>query len=131
MSSLTRTTSQVGKTLLTTALLRSTAALYQHEEQTSQNGSQKKVFYLKPVSTGSADEADDRYVQELCSSSGSDSLSLMQLCQAEHRRRKAFMGGEDHHEMSVPVSRTRLSSSCSKTCAGIGELSSLFLLSTS
>lgn len=68
MSSLTHTAFQVGKTLLTTALLRSTAAIYQHEEQTSQNGSPKKVFYLKPVSTGSADEADDRYVQRvLCS----------------------------------------------------------------
>jgi dethiobiotin synthetase/adenosylmethionine--8-amino-7-oxononanoate aminotransferase len=46
---------------LTTALLRSTAALYENEERTSSNGAKKKVFYLKPVSTGSADEADDRY----------------------------------------------------------------------
>jgi len=40
----------VGKTLLTSALVRSSAA---------QN---KQTFYLKPVSTGADEDADDAYV---------------------------------------------------------------------
>jgi bifunctional dethiobiotin synthetase / adenosylmethionine---8-amino-7-oxononanoate aminotransferase len=40
----------VGKTLLTAALVRASAA------------SQKPVFYLKPVSTGPPEEADDGFV---------------------------------------------------------------------
>lgn len=57
---------EVGKTLLTTALLRSTASLYSRQhaaEGTSTTHKQKKVFYLKPISTGSAEEADDSFVQ--------------------------------------------------------------------
>jgi dethiobiotin synthetase/adenosylmethionine--8-amino-7-oxononanoate aminotransferase len=39
----------VGKTVLTTALVRASAS------------SKNPVFYLKPVSTGPLDEADDRF----------------------------------------------------------------------
>lgn len=40
----------VGKTIFTTALVRASAAR------------NTPVYYLKPVSTGSLDDADDRYV---------------------------------------------------------------------
>jgi dethiobiotin synthetase/adenosylmethionine--8-amino-7-oxononanoate aminotransferase len=56
----------VGKTLLTTALVRSTALRYQGAgeaaAQLGQDGSKKRVFYLKPVSTGPDNESDVRYV---------------------------------------------------------------------
>nr|XP_019042998.1 dethiobiotin synthase [Kwoniella bestiolae CBS 10118]OCF21928.1 dethiobiotin synthase [Kwoniella bestiolae CBS 10118] len=49
----------VGKTLLTTALVRATASKY----ATSLKGKEKSVFYLKPVSTGPDEESDVSYVQ--------------------------------------------------------------------
>ncbi|WRT66898.1 dethiobiotin synthase [Kwoniella shivajii] len=49
----------VGKTLLTTALVRATASKY----AASSKGKGKSVFYLKPVSTGPDEESDVRYVQ--------------------------------------------------------------------
>ena len=47
----------VGKTLLTTALIRATASKYAAE---SSSGPSKRVFYLKPVSTGPDAESDVR-----------------------------------------------------------------------
>ncbi|RSH95605.1 hypothetical protein EHS25_000697 [Saitozyma podzolica] len=54
----------VGKTLLTTALLRASASQYASNrgDATAKSGKGKRVFYLKPVSTGSDDEADVNYV---------------------------------------------------------------------
>ncbi|ORY21589.1 adenosylmethionine-8-amino-7-oxononanoate transaminase [Naematelia encephala] len=50
---------EVGKTLLTTAIVRATAARY------ARNGEErrKRVFYLKPVSTGPDSESDVSYVE--------------------------------------------------------------------
>ncbi|RXK39933.1 dethiobiotin synthase [Tremella mesenterica] len=55
----------VGKTLLTTALLRATAAQYTNETETSSASgpSRKRVFYLKPVSTGPDEESDVNFVE--------------------------------------------------------------------
>lgn len=51
----------VGKTLLTTALLRSTASKMLAGGASGIPGSDKKrLFYLKPVSTGPDDESDVR-----------------------------------------------------------------------
>jgi dethiobiotin synthetase/adenosylmethionine--8-amino-7-oxononanoate aminotransferase len=51
----------VGKTLLTTALLRSTASKMLAGVGGGADGSDKKrLFYLKPVSTGPDDESDVR-----------------------------------------------------------------------
>ncbi|WVF72379.1 dethiobiotin synthase [Kwoniella sp. CBS 6097] len=50
----------VGKTLLTTALVRATASRY---AASSKGKEGKKVFYLKPVSTGPDEESDVSYVQ--------------------------------------------------------------------
>ncbi len=60
---------QVGKTLLTTALLRSSAAAFarKYPSPPASPGSgagpsarkKRRVFYLKPVSTGPPEEADD------------------------------------------------------------------------
>lgn len=54
----------VGKTLLTTALLRASASQYASNrgDATAKTGKGKRVFYLKPVSTGSDDEADVKWV---------------------------------------------------------------------
>lgn len=53
---------EVGKTLLTTALIRATASKY--AAQTAEAGPSsrpaKRVFYLKPVSTGPDSESDVR-----------------------------------------------------------------------
>ena len=52
----------VGKTILTTALCRSTARAQKAHDP-------RAVFYLKPVSTGSPKDADDRWtpaVMVLC-----------------------------------------------------------------
>ncbi|KAK6902678.1 dethiobiotin synthase [Kwoniella mangroviensis CBS 8507] len=49
----------VGKTLLTTALVRATASKY----AASAKGKEKSVFYLKPVSTGPDEESDVSYLQ--------------------------------------------------------------------
>ena len=46
----------VGKTLLTAALLRATASRYANDT----TGKGKRVFYLKPVSTGPENESDVR-----------------------------------------------------------------------
>lgn len=55
----------VGKTLLTTALVRASALRYRGagEAATAADGtsSRKRVFYLKPVSTGPDNESDVRY----------------------------------------------------------------------
>jgi dethiobiotin synthetase/adenosylmethionine--8-amino-7-oxononanoate aminotransferase len=50
----------VGKTLLTTALLRASASQYATTPSSPGKSEQSRmrVFYLKPVSTGSDDEAD-------------------------------------------------------------------------
>ena len=45
----------VGKTILTTGLVRASAA------------KKNRVFYLKPVSTGPMQDADDEYVLVFCS----------------------------------------------------------------
>ncbi|WVQ98554.1 dethiobiotin synthase [Kwoniella sp. CBS 9459] len=52
----------VGKTLLTTALVRATASRYAASEKTTGKDG-KKVFYLKPVSTGPDVESDVSYVE--------------------------------------------------------------------
>ncbi|KAJ9093462.1 hypothetical protein QFC19_008321 [Naganishia cerealis] len=81
----------VGKTLLTTALLRSTAALYQAEESQIPNGAERKqVYYLKPVSTGSADEADDGYVESF------SNKSRRALIGDRHRYVKRTIGSGKH-----------------------------------
>ena len=49
----------VGKTLLTTALVRATASRY--VKARAKQG--KRVFYLKPVSTGPEDESDVRWAR--------------------------------------------------------------------
>ncbi|WVO16985.1 dethiobiotin synthase [Cryptococcus depauperatus] len=49
----------VGKTLLTTALLRASASRYAKDKDKPS----KRVFYLKPVSTGPESESDESYVQ--------------------------------------------------------------------
>jgi dethiobiotin synthetase/adenosylmethionine--8-amino-7-oxononanoate aminotransferase len=49
----------VGKTLLTTALVRASAARFVQASDTAP-GPSKRVFYLKPVSTGPDDESDVR-----------------------------------------------------------------------
>jgi dethiobiotin synthetase/adenosylmethionine--8-amino-7-oxononanoate aminotransferase len=53
---------EVGKTLLTTALIRATASRYGGETSVSgsSNSQAKRVFYLKPVSTGPDSESDVR-----------------------------------------------------------------------
>lgn len=53
---------EVGKTLLTTALIRATASKYNAEGSSSDSTPKKRVFYLKPVSTGPDSESDVRYV---------------------------------------------------------------------
>lgn len=53
----------VGKTLLTTSLLRSTAKLYKKQDQASGSEGGKKVWYLKPISTGPEAESDVSYVE--------------------------------------------------------------------
>lgn len=57
----------VGKTLLTTALVRSSALRYRGTGKDAQTGEDseaskhsKRVFYLKPVSTGPENESDVR-----------------------------------------------------------------------
>ncbi|KGB80282.1 dethiobiotin synthase [Cryptococcus deuterogattii 99/473] len=50
---------EVGKTLLTTALLRASASRYVSKSEVAR----KRVFYLKPVSTGPDSESDTSYVQ--------------------------------------------------------------------
>lgn len=47
---------EVGKTLLTTALLRASASRYASKSEVAR----KRVFYLKPVSTGPDSESDTR-----------------------------------------------------------------------
>lgn len=47
---------EVGKTLLTTALLRASASRYVSKSEEAR----KRVFYLKPVSTGPDSESDTR-----------------------------------------------------------------------
>lgn len=63
---------EVGKTLLTTSLLRSTAKFYKKQESYSASSTKKKVWYLKPISTGPDSESDvafvERHTQELASS---------------------------------------------------------------
>lgn len=49
---------EVGKTLLTTALLRASASRYVSKSEEAR----KRVFYLKPVSTGPDSESDTRWV---------------------------------------------------------------------
>jgi bifunctional dethiobiotin synthetase / adenosylmethionine---8-amino-7-oxononanoate aminotransferase len=44
----------VGKTVLTTALVRASASA-----EVDKTGKKRDVFYLKPVSTGAAKDADD------------------------------------------------------------------------
>ncbi|OCF35322.1 dethiobiotin synthase [Kwoniella heveanensis CBS 569] len=51
----------VGKTLLTTALVRATASRYAASSNEQKQG--KKVFYLKPVSTGPDEESDVRHTK--------------------------------------------------------------------
>ena len=53
---------EVGKTLLTTALIRATASRYAGETPASGSSTSqaKRVFYLKPVSTGPDSESDVR-----------------------------------------------------------------------
>nr|XP_018264102.1 dethiobiotin synthase [Kwoniella dejecticola CBS 10117]OBR86260.1 dethiobiotin synthase [Kwoniella dejecticola CBS 10117] len=55
----------VGKTLLTTALVRATASRYalSAKGKGKEVDDQKNVFYLKPVSTGPDEESDVSYVQ--------------------------------------------------------------------
>ncbi|WWC85248.1 dethiobiotin synthase [Kwoniella dendrophila CBS 6074] len=51
----------VGKTLLTTALVRATASKYAVSSKGKEK--EKSVFYLKPVSTGPDEESDVSYIQ--------------------------------------------------------------------
>ncbi|KAI9638500.1 putative Adenosylmethionine-8-amino-7-oxononanoate transaminase [Dioszegia hungarica] len=69
----------VGKTLLTTALVRSSVARYA-QSSSDEAGPSKRVFYLKPVSTGQDDESDVSYVERNTGRYGS-SVSTRNLFQ--------------------------------------------------
>lgn len=54
---------QVGKTLLTTALIRSSASRLARKGEAG-----KRIFYLKPVSTGPEEDSDVGWVRVFSSS---------------------------------------------------------------
>lgn len=92
----------VGKTILSTALVLASASR------------QRQVRYLKPVSTGPIQDADDEYANNLPTQYFSPSLIHLffsQICEAI----QLTISQSDTRRLSLPLQRTRQSSSCRAT----------------
>lgn len=108
---------EVGKTLLTTALLRSTAKLYSEDTTDGKQG--RRVFYIKPISTGSADEADDSFVKR---NAGRWSQTIETRCLYQYREPVSpHLAAKLAPELEFPATNDHLLAGISRyahSCAG-------------